>query len=165
MEGIKGSAMVAYEQFTPIQKFALAHYIRQTFVPDPPPVTNDELTSLDQLYNLSEGKYVAGQIPITDAEKLVIKENETKTNELSDLIEKISKDEESSGVKVFRKVINDESTALTILINSDTWKTSEQDFVNLLINNVDQNGFNSRILNLTNDEWTALYDFMKNVFV
>lgn len=165
MEGIKGSAMVAYEQFTPIQKFALAHYIRQTFVPDPPPVTDEELTTLDQLYDLSKGKFVPGQIPVADAEKLVIKETQNKVSKLTDIIEKISKDENNPGAIVFSKVINNKSRALTILLNSDTWKNNEQNFVNLLINNVDQNAFNTKVLNLTNDEWTMLYEYMKNVVV
>lgn len=164
-EGIKGSAMVAYEQFSPLQKFALAHYIRSTFVPDPPPVNNDDLADLDQHYNLSKGTFVPGQIPVADAEKLIINENESKVNELAGIMEKISKDENNSGAIIFRKVINNESRALTILLNSDTWKNSEQDFVNLIINNVDQDGFNSDVLNLSDNEWTRLYDYMKNVFV
>ncbi|HSD62729.1 MAG TPA: cytochrome c [Ignavibacteriaceae bacterium] len=164
-EGIKGSAMVAYEQFSPLQKFALAHYIRSTFVPDPPPVNNDDLADLDQHYNLSKGTFVPGQIPVAEAEKLIVYENQTKVGELAGIMEKISKDENNSGVIIFRKVINDESHALTILLNSDTWKNSEQEFVNLIINNVYQDGFNSDVLNLSDDEWTQLYDYMKNVFV
>lgn len=164
-EGIKGSAMVAYEQFTPVQKFALAHYLRATFIPDPPPVTDEELKALDQTYNLSKGTYVPGQIPVADAEKLIIRENQNKTSQLTGIIDKISKDENSTGAKIFMEVTNNKSRALTILINSDVWKNSEQEFVNLIINNIDQDSFSTRVLNLNDDEWAALYDYMKNVFV
>lgn len=163
-EGIKGSAMVAYEQFSPTEKFALAHYIRSTFVPDPPETSNEDLTTLDQVYNLSKGRYIPAQIPIADAEKLILIENEGKVNEITRLKEKIFKDENDSGAKIFREVTNNKFRALTILLNSVSWKDSEQEFIDVIINNVNIDGFNGRVLNLSADEWDTLYDYMKTIF-
>lgn len=163
-EGIKGSAMVAYQQFSPTQKFALAHYIRSTFITDPPAVTDDEMASLDQLYDLSKGTYIPGQIPIANAEKLIIQENQNKVNKITQLMGKISGEENNSGAKIFDDVTNNKSRALTILINSDAWKNSQQEFINLIVNNVDRDGFDGKVLNLSAGQWDTLYNYMKTLF-
>ena len=162
-EGIKGSAMVAYEQFSPTEKFALAHYIRQTFVPDPPPTTKEDLETLNQLYNLSQKRYIPAQIPVADAEKLIIKENNSKVDEISETLKKISEDNSNSGAKLFEEVAANKTRALTILLNSADWRNNEQEFVNIIVNNVNQDGFSGRVLNLSNSEWDTLYNYLKNV--
>lgn len=69
-EGIAGSAMIAYDFLKPQEKFAVAHYIRKNFIPEPEADSEDDLKSLDALYNLSAGTFVPAQIPVVDAEKL-----------------------------------------------------------------------------------------------
>ncbi len=163
-EGIKGSAMVAYQQFSPVEKFALAHYIRTTFVPDPPPPTKDDLTMLDQLYNLSEKRFIPAQIPIADAEKLIIEENQDKAGKVKDIIQRIGKNGNSPVSQLFNKITSNKDNAVTILLNSDDWKNSEQEFINIIVDNVNQDGFNGRVFNLSDSEWNELYNYMKSVF-
>ena len=161
-EGIKGSAMVAYEQFTPTEKFALAHYIRTTFVPDPPTPTKEDLSTLDQLYNLSQKRFIPAQIPVTDAEKLIIEENQKKVNEIKAIAGKIETDN-NTGSSLFKQVTSNKDRALAILLNSESWKNNEQEFINIIVNNVNQDGFNGRVFNLTDSEWNELYNYIKGV--
>ncbi len=163
-EGIKGSAMVAYQQFSPTEKFALAHYIRSSFVPDPPSTTDEDLSMLNQLYNLSEKRYIPAQIPVADAEKLIIRENAGKTGKLKRILNKIEQDKVNSAADIFNRITSDKEDALTILLNSDKWNNSEQEFVNIIINNVNQDGFNGKVFNLSNSEWDTLYNYMKILF-
>ena len=163
-EGIKGSAMVAYQQFSPTEKFALAHYIRSTFVPDPPPTTKEDLSTLNQLYNLSEKRYIPAQIPVADAEKLIIRENSGKAGELKRIFYKIKQDKVNSAAEIFNRITSDKENALTILLNSDKWNNSEQEFVNIIVNNVNQDGFNGKVFNLSNSEWDTLYNYLKRLF-
>lgn len=163
-EGIKGSAMVAYQQFSPTEKFALAHYIRSTFVPDPPPPTKEDLSMLDQLYNLSEKRYIPAQIPVADAEKLIIRENSSKAGELKRIFNRIEQDKVNSAAEIFNRITSDKENALTILLNSDKWNNSEQEFVNIIVNNVNQDGFNGKVFNLSNSDWDTLYNYMKSLF-
>lgn len=37
---------------------------------------------------------------------------------------------------------------------------NESVFVNLVVNNVNQNGFNGSVFNLKNEEWNSLYSLM-----
>ena len=161
-EGIKGSAMVAYQQFTPTEKFALAHYIRTTFVPDPPPPTESDLTMLDQLYNLSQKRFIPAQIPVADAETLIIRENQKKVEEIKNIAGKIEKDQ-STGSGLFKQITSDKDRALTILLNSDGWKNNEQEFIDIIVNNVNQDGFNGKVYNLSDSEWNQLFNYLKSV--
>ncbi len=161
-EGIKGSAMVAYQQFTPTEKFALAHYIRTTFVPDPPPPAKDDLTMLDQLYNLSQKRFIPAQIPIADAEKLIIKENQNKVDEIKSIADKIEKDNNTAST-LFKKITSNKDKALTILLNSGSWKNNEREFINIIVNNVNQDGFNGGVFNLSDSEWNELFNYLKGV--
>ncbi len=161
-EGIKGSAMVAYQQFTPTEKFALAHYIRTTFVPDPPPPTESDLTMLDQLYNLSQKRFIPAQIPVADAETLIIRENQKKVEEIKNIAGKIEKDQ-STASGLFKQITSDKDRALTILLNSDGWKNNEQEFIDIIVNNVNQDGFNGEVYNLSDSEWNQLFNYLKSV--
>jgi mono/diheme cytochrome c family protein len=161
-EGIKGSAMVAYQQFTPTEKFALAHYIRTTFVPDPPAPTESDLTMLDQLYNLSQKRFIPAQIPVADAEKLIIQENQKKADEIQSIAGKIENDQ-SAASSLFKQITSDKDKALTILLNSEGWKNNEQEFINIIVNNVNQDGFNGQVYNLSDSEWNELYNYLKSV--
>ncbi len=162
-EGIKGSAMVAYEQFSPAEKFALAHYIRTTFVPEPPPSTKEDLAMLEQLYNLSQKRYIPAQIPVADAEKIIIKENSPKLSELKSLIDRIERDENNSAAKLFNKITSSKQHAITILLNSDNWKNNEQEFINVIVSNANQDGFNGNVFNLSDGEWDELFNYMKSI--
>jgi mono/diheme cytochrome c family protein/preprotein translocase subunit YajC len=161
-EGIKGSAMVAYQQFTPTEKFALAHYIRTTFVPDPPPPTESDLTMLDQLYNLSQKRFIPAQIPVADAETLIIRENQKKVEEIKNIAGKIEKDQ-STASGLFKQITSNKDRALTILLNSDGWKNNEQEFIDIIVNNVNQDGFNGEVYNLSDSEWNELFNYLKSV--
>ncbi len=163
-EGIKGSAMVAYQQFSPTEKFALAHYIRTTFVPDPPPPAKDDLTMLDQLYNLSQKRFIPAQIPVADAEKLIIEENQKKVGKVKDIIARIGKDKNSTVSRLFSRITGNKERAVTILLNSAAWENNEQEFINIIVDNVNQDGFNGRVFNLSDSEWNELYNYMKSIF-
>ncbi len=163
-EGIKGSAMVSYEQFSPTEKFALAHYIRSSFVPDPPETSKEDLTMLNQLYNLSQKRFIPAQIPVADAEKLILKENKNKMDELTGVVGRISRDNNTGAAKLFTQITVNKVKALTILVNSASWKNSENEFINIIVNNVNQDGFSGKVFNLSKSEWNELYNYMKSIF-
>ncbi len=161
-EGIKGSAMVAYQQFTPTEKFALAHYIRTTFVPDPSQPSKEDLAMLDQLYNLSQKRFIPAQIPVADAEKLIIQENQKKMDQIKSIAGKIEMDNNAAS-SLFKNITSNKDKALTVLVNSESWKNNEREFINIIVNNVNQDGFNGRVFNLSDAEWNELFNYLKGV--
>jgi hypothetical protein len=49
-------------------------------------------------------------------------------------------------------------------MRSPNWKDNLQQFVNLTVNNVNVNGFNGRLLNLNNNEWSILQNYLGKYF-
>lgn len=160
MEGIPNSGMTAYENLTPEDKLGVIHYIRSTFMKDPPVDSKSDLEALDQQYNLSAGVKLPGQIPIENAEELIIKENEAKIKKVDQALSLIKKESNTSSAKLFNEVTNNAHTALSYLVNSDSWRKSESTLVDFLTVNVNQDGFNGTVFNLSDSEWNALYNYL-----
>ncbi len=159
-EGLLPSAMAAYDYLLPKEKFALAHYIRTNFIPGPDTDSDADLQALDGIYNLSAGLTLAAQIPIKSASFLVISENESENNKVKSALSSLEKYQSENGYDVFNKVVKNHNTAFSFLVMNNNWRQSEQNFVNLIVNNVNQNGFNGTVFNLKNEEWSSLYGLM-----
>jgi mono/diheme cytochrome c family protein len=159
-EGLPPSAMASYDYLLPEQKFALAHYIRNTFIPNPTNDTDADLQALDATYNLSAGQQIPAQIPVAKASMLIITENENQVNKVKSALNTLNTLSNENGFNVFNKVSKDSKIALSFLLKNESWKGSLSDFINLVVNNVNQNGFNGSVFNLKNDEWLSLHNFM-----
>ncbi|MHB8579730.1 MAG: c-type cytochrome [Ignavibacteriaceae bacterium] len=162
-EGITGSAMVAFDNLSPADKFALAHYIRKAFVPDPPQDTPDEIAAMVQTYHLGEKQKNPGQIPVKDAIKLVINENQSRYQNTLSVLNNISKDSQP-GAQIFNHVTNNKIKALITLSNSNDWHKNEQSFVDIIVNNINQDGFNGNVYDMTKADWNTFYSYMNKNF-
>ena len=159
-EGLPPSAMASYDYLLPEQKFALAHYIRTNFIPGPDTDSDADLQALDATYNLSAGLKLAAQIPVKSASFILIKENQSAADKISSTLSSIKKYQTENGFGVFSKVVTDKKVALSFLTKNSGWKQNESTFINLIVNNVNQNGFNGSVFILKNDEWNSLYSLM-----
>lgn len=162
-EGLPPSAMASYDYLLPKEKFALAQYIRTTFVPDPAKDTDADLQSLDATYNLSAGQQIPAQIPVAKASLLLISENENKIEKLKSALENLKTYSNDDGAKLFNKVTLNKKLALSFLIKNMGWKENMKSFNDLVVNNVNQNGFNGSVFNLTNDDWAKLQSFISKL--
>ncbi len=159
-EGIAGSAMASYSYMNPEDLFALAAYIRATFIKNPPEDSDSDLLMLDLTYNLSQGKEVPAQIPTSVAEDIIVKENAGRYQKIVNTVKSINNNLNDAGAKLFKHVTANEFKALTILSNSSDWRTNEQSFINLVVNEVHQDGFNEKVFNLNSDQWDTLYRYL-----
>jgi mono/diheme cytochrome c family protein len=162
-EGVPGSGMVAFDTFSPEEKIALAQYIRKTFVSNPPVDTKDDLTALSQTYKLAEGAQNPGQIPISDATALVIQDGHSKYERVISVLKEINNDSQNDGAEIFNKVTDNKIKALTALSSTDEWKKNEQVFVDLVVNELNDAGFNDNVHNLSNSEWDSFYSYMNKL--
>lgn len=159
-EGIPGSAMVSYDYLLPEQKFALAHYIRTSFVPNPPEDSQSDLDALDATYNLSAGQELPAQIPVAIAKTVISQENQQYLAKVESALTKI---ENSPAGNFFSKVTTNNKVALMFLVKNFDNINSEQNFKKIVINNVNQNGFNGNVFNLSEQEWSELYKLITSV--
>jgi hypothetical protein len=163
-EGIESSSMIAYDYLPPEDRIAMVHYIRNEFIIDAPIDSDDELTAVDQLYNLSAGIEIPAQIPIGSAKQLVLVETEEKTVAVNSIVNSIENDGSTQISKIFKHIVDDKKLAVASLLRTTEWKNSESDFAKFISINVNQNGFNGRTFNLSDEEWSLLYNYLKSTF-
>jgi mono/diheme cytochrome c family protein len=159
-EGLPPSAMIAYDFLLPRERFAVAHYIRTNFIPTPDNDAEADLLALESIYNLSGGLQLAAQIPVKSASFLVVSENQKVNAKIDSTISSIKKYQSEIGFETFSKVVKNKKVALSFLAKNSGWKQNESAFVNLVVNNVNQNGFNGSVFNLKNEEWNSLFSLM-----
>jgi len=162
-EGIAGSAMISYNFLTPQERIELAHYIRQTFMKDPPTDSEQDLTALNSLYNLSSGMKIPAQIPVEAAMKIMIAENSQKEIELENALEKMNAEKDKYEVNLFDDIVYNKKVALSSLINSGNWKISQNTFFNFVTSNSTYNGFNSEIINLSESDRNLLFNYLNKL--
>ena len=171
-EGIKGSAMVAFDILKPQDKIALAQYIRKTFVPNPPEDSKEDIENLVQTYKLSTGENSGGQtsagetnpgqIPIKDAMVLVEQDGQAKYEKIMGVLRQISSDP-GNGADIFNKVTDDKVKALTMLSSTDEWRNNEKVFVDLIVDELEQARFNDKVHSLSSPEWDTFYNYMSKL--
>lgn len=161
-EGIAGGAMVAYDYLLPVEKISLAHYIREFFMTDKPQDTQSDLEALDLTYNLSAGQQLPAQIPVAAAKLILLKENEIKSNKAKEISKRIDSDF-SQGSLVFKTVSRNIFKSVSFLVINDSWKQNERYFIDFVLNNVNQNGFNSSVFRLNSEEWSTLYSYLNSI--
>ncbi|HEY6437514.1 MAG TPA: cytochrome c [Ignavibacteriaceae bacterium] len=162
-EGIEGSAMISYNFLTPQERIELAHYIRQEFVPNPPADTDEDLSALNSIYNLSSGMKVPAQIPVAAAMEIISSENSQKEIRLETALRTINNNKNNYSVVLFEFIVEDERLALSSLINSNDWKNNQNTFFNFIVINSNYNGFNSEILNLSDSDRNLLFNYLNQL--
>jgi mono/diheme cytochrome c family protein len=162
-EGISGSAMISYNFLTPQERIELAHYIRQTFMKDPPLDSDQDLSALNSIYNLSSGIKIPAQIPVSAAMELIISENSQKENKFENALNTISADRSKYAVNLFEEIVYNKNLALKSLINSNSWRANQSAFFSFVITNSTFNGFNSEIINLSDSDRNLLYNYLNQL--
>jgi len=160
MTGLPPSAMIAYDFLLPRERFAVAHFIRKNFIPEPSADTEADLLALESTYNLSGGLKIPAQIPVKSARFLMISENQVAQAKIDSTVSSIKKYQPENGFNVFAKVVKNKKTALSFLTKNSGWQQNQSVFINLVVNNINQNGFNGSVFNLKNEEWNSLYSLM-----
>jgi hypothetical protein len=159
-EGIAGSGMASYDFILPEDRLAIIHYIRNTFIPDASQDSKDELTVLDQTYNLSKGLQISPQIPVSAAVEIYTKENDQRAQRIISVLQKINSDKIERGAEIFRNITNNKMKALTALNSSTDWHQSEQRFVSLVYGSINNGGFSSKVNHLGKEDWNTLYNYL-----
>lgn len=161
-KGILTSGMPAYDYMPAMDRVAIISYV-QTFMPEPPVDTPDELAKLDQTYGLSAGTKQPGQIPLASAISLVVNQNSSVETKILNVLDKVSDPSLESQFTLFKSVTDNYRTALTSVLNTPEALASVDSFKSLIFSNAGRNGFSASILRLSNNEITSLYTLLKTV--
>ncbi len=161
-EGILNRGMASYSNLTPEDRFALIAFIR-LLRPDYPKDSEEDLKQLDKTYSLSAGVKMPNQIPLKIAAEKIISENNTflKINVLDSVVNANKTD---TGAVIFRSITVNTLKALTLLTADSSWNANERAFVDLVDNNLINNGFKPDVLFLTQEKLRYVYGYLKKLF-
>ena len=159
-EGIKGTAMTAYE-FLPIEeRVALTHYIR-SLADDYPAVTDDEIALLNSAYSLTGDRITPNQIPVYRAIYLIDLEHKNTADKVDSIVQTIKLDE-SPAAQLFKDNASSPDKAIAQLLNNNTWKESPEVFVSIISNDGPKSGFCPRIAKFSKEDVSILYNYLKS---
>ncbi|MCX7876168.1 MAG: cytochrome c [Melioribacteraceae bacterium] len=159
-EGIIKNGMAAYEYLPPADRFAIISFIR-TFA-EFPAIKKEELTQLDNQYQLSKGTVVPSQIPIKLAEEILIEENSVNEKKIKNAIKLLDASNENVGANLLKQNSDNLKKVFTSFINFN-----KNQNVDAFISNVSSNpinfGFKLSITKLKKDELSILYTYLKTI--
>ncbi len=161
-EGIPGSAMISFNFLTPSDRLAIIQYINKSFFTNKVELNESEIDELNNKYKLKDGVNIAGQIPVDAAIQILAEESQSQIELLKSVLEKLD-NSDKQGKNVFLKVTSDKATALKILTTNLQWKKDQTLFENIIVNNINQNGFNGSVFSLSKDEWKDLFNFLNTI--
>ncbi len=159
-EGIIKNGMPAYEYIPASDRFAIISFIR-TFVPYPP-ITDEQLKTLDATYNLSAGTTIPNTIPVALAEMKLVEEKKFLNDQLMRFEKYVNFSQPSAGSDLLQKSAVDFRKVFASFVRDDANKSLEK-FVSVILADPINTGFKPAIAQLTKDEWKMLYDYLKKV--
>lgn len=162
VEGIPGSAMVSYDYLPIEDKFSLIFFIN-SLADDFPQVTDAELKDLDVAYNLSQTRTLPNKIPVQKAIMILSTEKRIDSDKINKILAYIEL-HPSQARDIFLNVTYNYEKALQTLNTNQNWQTSKENFVQLISSSVNENGFNSKALMLSEEKLNLLFNYITFLF-
>ena len=161
-EGIINNGMAAYEYIPASDRFAIISYIR-TLVQFPA-ITDEQLKSLDATYNLSAGTTIPNKIPVALAENKLVEDNSVVHDRFIKFESKLFTVQGNPGADLLKKVTLDHKKIFYSFVNPGTGANLEK-YVEVVLANPFNSGFNPAIAQFSREEWKQLYDYLKSVTI
>jgi mono/diheme cytochrome c family protein len=158
-EGIPNSGMIAFDYFTPEERIAMTHYVREAFVPNPPASSEGELQTMEATYNLSAGAEIPAQIPVASAMNIILRETSVSVSEITGVVHSILR-EDNEGARIFDRVTNNNIVVVNLFRNSDEWREDKESFIRFVTRNTGRSLFNRNVYFLNAGEWDEFYNLM-----
>ncbi len=159
-EGIIKNGMAAYEYIPAADRFAIISHMR-TFV-EFPPVTEDQLKTLDATYNLSAGTVLPNKIHVAIAERKMIEEYSVVNDRYLRFESKVFTGEADPGSELLKKSSTDFRRVFSSFISQASAANLEK-YVSIVLSNPVSSGFKPMVSQFTKKEWKKLYDYLKTV--
>lgn len=158
-EGIIKNGMAAYEYLSPEDRMAIILYTR-TFA-EFPLIKDEELTTLDQTYQLTQGTVVPSTIPVVLAEKKLAEENQIITKKVSEAKQFLTASKENVGAELIKKSAKNVNKIFSSFINMQN--ASADGFAILVVSNPLNYGFKPVISRYSKEELNQIYNYLKTV--
>ncbi len=158
-EGIIKNGMAAYEYLSPEDRMAIILYTR-TFT-NFPQIKDEELTALDQTYQLTKGTVVPSTIPVTLAERKLAEENQIFAKKINEAKQFLTASNENVGAELIKKSAINVNKIFSSFINMQN--ASADGFALLVVANPINYGFKPVISRYSKEELYQIYNYLKTV--
>ncbi|MGK9477189.1 c-type cytochrome [Melioribacter sp. OK-6-Me] len=159
-EGIIKNGMAAYEYLPPEDRFAIIHYIR-TFS-EFPPVTDEELNNIDNIYKVTAGIEIPNKIPVSKAIDILSKENQTFVDRTTQLAKRIKDSKTNNYIAEMIVEQASDLNKLVYLFLSDR-NISYEKFKTIINNYPLSIGLKPGIGKVGEDDLKKIYDYLKSM--
>ncbi|MBI1938520.1 MAG: cytochrome c [Ignavibacteriales bacterium] len=158
-EGIIARGMAAYEYLPPADRFDIIHYIR-TFA-EFPPITEDELTSMNTSYNLTAGVVTASTMPVVKSENIILAESLNAVSKIQIAKQKLLQMSDDGGAKLLTK--NSYSLEKVLWSFSSQSGISFDKYLAALSSSSLSMGYKPSVLQLSSSELKLIYDVLNSL--
>jgi len=159
-EGIIQNGMAAYEYLSPSDRLDIIHYVR-TFSSFPE-ITDNEIDLLNITYNLSTGSLTPNQIPVKKAEQILKEENVVIFSKVETVKMKILNMEGDKGQNLLRTSTYDLNKVIVTFLTLGEDINFER-YYNTVVDSPITHGYRPSVLQLNNEQWRMIYDFLRQV--
>lgn len=166
-EGIKGSGMSSFSYLSVKDRVAILTYVRNFNKEIYPPITDQEVETLQKDYDIAAGLAASDQkkaaIPVELAMKKLVEEAAAKHQKVVKAA-KTAMAASHPGAVLFRHSVYDAQRALTALDNANVnWHSSTADFAKVVTVNAEENGFKAVVATYTAEQWNLLHSYLKSL--
>jgi mono/diheme cytochrome c family protein len=162
-EGISKNGMAAYDVLPADQRLGLIHYIRNTFMTNPPEITDASIKEIDDKYQLTKGTFKPGTIPVSGAVAFLEREDAGSVKKLESALKTIeTKSKSDAGAKLFLGAVLDKNLALSFLLANEDWRDGTESFLKVVKRNLNANGFKYKVFTMEKSDVEKMFNFLKS---
>ncbi len=155
--GVPGTGMSAYE-FIPINdRIAIVQYMRtlDTY----PAVSSNEISALDNKYELTKGEATAGNISLAMATEKIVEENSVSNDLVNNVLNKIASGNDFSSIKLFNQYASDKKKIIS-LFNDDLSNIGFEGFISKVLTSPSNSGFKNNITSLSSENLKKIFQLL-----
>jgi mono/diheme cytochrome c family protein len=161
-DGITARGMASFANIPPAERFSIIHYVRS--FSQFPPIDDVQLKKIDEMYSLSQGVKEPNQIPVKMAIEKILAENSPRQEKINTISKTIAANNTDTAAVILKSITSDINKAVTVLAGNPKWNESEAEFVSFIITGSTEKGFKGEAADLTREQATRIYTYLKGLF-
>ncbi len=152
-EGVKGTAMPAFDALTPTDRFAVALYVQSLGAFDHHDNAAAEVKQIDARYHLGEGPRGPNKVAVP-----VVMAHMAAEYQAPPPVAAPAAADRSAGAELARRLVRDPARAAEVLSQVPDWRTDVGAFARAAAAGAPDDGFRAAVATLSAAEWKAFHD-------
>jgi mono/diheme cytochrome c family protein len=152
-EGVKGSAMPAFDALSPADRFAVAHFVQSVGKFDHHDNVAAEIQQVDARYHLGEGPRGPNKVAVP-----IVMSHMAAEYHAPPPVGMPPAADRSASAELRRRLVADPVRAAEVLAQVADWRTNVEDLTRVATAGAPGNGFRPAVADLTAAQWKAFHD-------